>query len=140
MTVLVACALGLGCSDEAPVAGGELCVPQAIFPVDGGVEADNGCMGSSDPMVWRFEWTECPGATAYHVRSRSLVATLPDDYYNVQDSTLTQPYFERAELGFVLNESRTDWGWQVRAKVVGFWHEWSPMETYVFEPVNTDCP
>jgi hypothetical protein len=40
--------------------------------------------------------------------------------------------------GYVANQNRLDWKWWVRAQIGGQWGEWSGIETFDVEPVNSD--
>lgn len=41
--------------------------PMLISPANG-AKLDNGCKPTPDGITWDFDWSDVPGATAYHIR------------------------------------------------------------------------
>jgi len=109
-------------------------VPSLSAPA-AGAEMDNGCRNLSDPMRWRFEWGECPGADAYHLWVMGPSASIPLIDYGL----ITAPTFTKEDFGFVTDQNRLGWKWRVRARYGTTWAEWTPEQTFDVEPENSDC-
>jgi hypothetical protein len=119
---------GPGCSVVAPSA-----VPVPLAPLAGAV-LDNGCYDRTNAMTWSFDWSDVPGATAYHLFVQHATAPIP----LVDDATIATSSFEYTSSGaYTLNLD--GWQWKVRAQVGGTFGDWSPVTTFAVEPIDTDC-
>ena len=110
------------------------CVPNLVSPAEGAT-LDNGRTDHTDDIVWDFDWSDCAGATQYHLYVIKSGASIPvvdkDDipassYHHVQSGA----YISAANL--------TGWTWKVRARVGGAWNDWSPTRSFSVEPPDTD--
>jgi hypothetical protein len=115
-------------------AGPTPCVPNLVSPAEGAT-LDNGRTNHTDDIVWDFDWSDCAGATQYHLYVIKSGASIPvvnkDDipassYHHVQGGA----YISTANL--------TGWTWRVRARVGGTWNDWSPTRSFSVEPPDTD--
>jgi hypothetical protein len=110
-------------------------VPELLAPEEGAV-MDNGRTDRQDAIVWDFDWTDCEGATQYHLYVKGANALYP-----VIDDVLTQSSYRMVSQGsYIIESNRFGWVWQVRAQVNGSWGDWSPERTFDVEPLNTDPP
>ena len=114
-----------------PLAG---CVPQMLIPIEGAV-LDNGCSDFSEPIVWDFEWSECPEAQSY-----ALYVTGPNATVPVVDTQVSTTNFQHQSTGYIVEQNSLGWRWKVRAMQNGEWGEWSPEQLFDIEPPDTDCP
>jgi hypothetical protein len=115
-------------------AGPTPCVPNLVSPAEGAT-LDNGRTDHTDDIVWDFDWSDCAGATQYHLYVIKSGASIPvvdkDDipassYHHVQSGA----YIPAANL--------TGWTWKVRARVGGAWNDWSLTRSFSVEPPDTD--
>ena len=111
------------------------CVPSLISPAPGAL-MDNGRQDYLDSVTWDFDWSDCPGATAYHLYVIGAAATIP----TIDNSMLTSSSYHHVAITFIADVNRLNWTWKVRAKVNGQWGEWSETRLFDIEPVNTDPP
>jgi hypothetical protein len=110
--------------------------PMLISPANGAT-MDNGCSPKADGITWDFDWSDVPGATAYHLRVwRNPAIPLIN---NMSISTSSFNYVS-APSDHIINANLGGWGWMVRAKVRGVWGPWSARRTFRVEKLNTDCP
>jgi hypothetical protein len=122
--------------DTDPTGDPSVPVPELISPAEGAV-LDNGRTDRLNLEVWDFDWSDCPGATHYHLYVQHQGAPNPV----INRSDLTQSSYHMATLGsYVADLNRFDWTWKVRAEVGGVWGCYSPERTFEVEPVNTDPP
>jgi hypothetical protein len=108
-----------------------ICVPSLISPANG-AKLDNARYDQLDNRVWNFDWSNCAGATQYHLyvrRSSSASATIDED-----DLASSNYQFVREWADAHL----TGWKWKVRAKVGGVWGAWSPERSFTLEEPNSD--
>jgi hypothetical protein len=125
--LLVAMILATGCGSQ--------CVPSLVSP-DIGAEMDNGCEDRSDGVVWNFDWSDCPSASAYHLFVQGSNASIP-----VIDDITTESSFRHESPGsFIINKHLLGWKWKVRAKVNDTWGDWTAEQSFDVESINTDCP
>ena len=123
---LIACLVG-------PVAA--VTCTELVTPNPGDV-LDNGCIDRSDSIHWAFDWTDCPGATAYHLYVQHAGALGPA----IDDNTLLSSDYVSDEAGsYILDAKRFDWRWKVQAFVDGQWGEWTAERSFDVEPLSTDC-
>jgi hypothetical protein len=117
--------------DETGCSIAQLLIPVLFFPSADAL-LDNGCTDFSDPLIWDFDWSEVPGATAYHLYVIASGYQIPviDDEAVVSSSY----HFESGYAG------TGPFLWKVRANVDGIWRDWSEERTFYAEPVDTDCP
>ena len=109
--------------------------PTLIAPLEGAI-MDNGCADQSDDMIWDFVWSNCPGATQYHLYVYYPGAQIPFiDNPNITDSF----YHSICSPCYVAEGNRFGWTWKVRAMIGGQWGEWSDSLTFDVEPLNSDC-
>jgi hypothetical protein len=109
--------------------------PKLLSPANG-AEMDNGCRDRSNGITWDFDWSDVPGASAYHLRVWKNPA-LP--VVNKMNLALSDFHFDDPQ-SFIINSNRLGWRWRVRAKVRGVWGPWSRIGVFRVERLNTDCP
>ena len=109
--------------------------PQLITPVNGAV-MDNGCRDRSNGVTWDFDWSDVPGASAYHIRVWKNPA-LP--VVNKMD-VATSNYQSDSPQSYIINSNLLGWRWRVRAKRGGVWGPWSRTGVFRVERLNADCP
>jgi hypothetical protein len=112
----------------------DLSVPTLLTPANGAI-LDNGCFDFSEPQIWDFDWSDTPGATAYHLHvmrsgSQTPVIDLPG---------LTRSSDQRATNSFVGEPFLNGWQWRVRAEIQGTYRDWSATRSFSVEPPDTDC-
>jgi len=130
----LALALLVALAAAESTAAAQVPIPELISPEEGAV-LDNGRTDRLNYVVWDFDWSDCPGATAYHLYVIGATASIPV----IDNAGLTQSAYHTAQLGsYVTDFNRFDWTWKVRAQVGGVWGDWSPERTFDVEPVNTD--
>lgn len=113
----------------------EECIPKLISPSNGAV-LDNGCYGWSNLKTWNFDWSDCPGATCYHLYVRQYPnATIPI----IDNNDITISNYTYKGYGYVIDINRFNWKWKVRAMVNGQWGPWSEERTFDVEPIDSDC-
>lgn len=111
------------------------CIPSLISPEEGAV-LDNGREDRLDDIVWDFDWSDCPGATRYHLYVEGPGALIPIIDDGIGDSS----YHHVSPGSYIIGRNRFDWTWRIRAELDGQWGEWSQICTFDVEPVNTDPP
>jgi len=109
--------------------------PKLISPVNGAV-MDNGCQDKSNGVTWDFDWSDVPGATAYHIKVWKNPA-LP--VVNKMDVATSDYHYDSPQT-YIINSNLTGWRWQVRAKAGGVWGPWSKIGYFSVERLNADCP
>lgn len=109
--------------------------PMLISPVNGAV-MDNGCQDRSNGVTWDFDWSDVPGATAYHLRVWHNPALPVVNNMSIPASS----YHYDSPGTYVINSNLNGWRWMVRAKVKGVWGPWSIVRVFRVERLNTDCP
>ena len=109
--------------------------PKLLSPANGEV-VDNGCRDRSNGITWDFDWSDVPGATAYHIRVWRNPALPVVNQTNVASSE----YHHDSPQSFIINTNLTGWRWRVRARVGGVWGPWSRTGLFRAERLNTDCP
>jgi formylglycine-generating enzyme required for sulfatase activity len=129
-------ALGVGVLGAWLVAGSASAqsVPTLLSPAAGAV-LDNGCTNGANPRVWNFDWTDCAGAQAYHLRVERTGAAQPE--VNLNNLLLSSHTY--SNLAWVGNNILTGWTWTVRAKIGGVWGAWSAARPFSVERGNRDC-
>ena len=111
------------------------CIPELLSP-SRGVLLDNGRTDRSDAIEWTFDWTDCPGASAYSILVYGPGATIP-----AVDTTTSQSSFQQFECGaYIIPSNASKWRIFLRAMVDGVWGNWSLAYNFDVEPVNTDPP
>ena len=108
--------------------------PTLITPVNGAV-MDNGCRDRSNGITWDFDWSDVPGATAYHIRVWKNPALPVVNQMNVA----TSDYHHDRPQSYIINSNLLGWRWRVRAKAGGVWGPWSKIGFFRAERLNTDC-
>ncbi len=108
------------------------CLPTLVSPSDGAT-LDNGRTDGADDIVWDFDWSNCPGATKYHlyVKTSAWSGTVDRD-----DIAVSQ--YRHTSNGYIASHNLTGWTWRVRVRVAGAWSSWSPARSFQVEPPNTD--
>lgn len=109
--------------------------PKLISPANGEV-MDNGCQDKSNGVTWDFDWSDVPGATAYHIRVWKNPALPVVNKMDVASSD----YNHDSPQTYIINSNRLGWRWRVRAKAGGAWGPWSKIGFFHAEKLNTDCP
>ncbi len=110
--------------------------PMLISPANGAV-MDNGCSPKANGITWDFDWSDVPGATAYHIRVWHNPAIPLINNMGVASSSL---HHVSAPSDYIANTNLSGWRWMVRAKVRGVWGAWSSVRSFRVEKLNTDCP
>ena len=110
--------------------------PMLISPANGAV-MDNGCAPKPDGITWDFDWSDVPGATAYHLRVWRNPAIPLINNIGVPGSSF---HYVSAPSDHIINANLNGWRWMVRAKVRGVWGPWSIVRWFRVERLNTDCP
>lgn len=119
-----------------PTPGSTSCVPSLVSPEEGTV-LDNGRTDRLDDVVWDFDWSDCEGASRYHLYVLHPGATFP----LIDDANVPVSYYHDVGAGaYIIEANRFGWTWKVRAMAGGEWGEWSETRTFDVEPVNTDPP
>jgi hypothetical protein len=89
-------------------------------------------------MVWDFDWSDCEGATQYHLYVASHLSL---DHPVIDDDEVPMSAYHEVWSGsYVIDQNRFGWVWKVRAMVGGQWGEWSELRTFDVEPVDSDPP
>jgi hypothetical protein len=110
--------------------------PALVSPLQGAV-LDNGCLDPqpAGSIEWDFDWTDVPGATAYHLYVMGATALIPV----IDRASLLTSFYHYSNPGGVIPEAnRYGWAWRVRALVAGTWTAWSQEWTFDVAP-PTDC-
>jgi len=106
---------------------------ESISPEQGAI-LDNRRRDRPDGIVWDFDWSDCAGATKYHLY--------------VIGGNATSPVIDNADIGtssyryvsdpgsYITVRNRYNWTWKVRAMVGGQWGEWT--ETRTFDVTSED--
>jgi hypothetical protein len=110
--------------------------PMLISPVNGAL-MDNGCKPKADGITWDFDWSDVPGATAYHIRVWKNPALPLINNMSVAASSF---HYASAPADHIINTNLTGWRWMVRAKFGTAWGPWSRVRYFRVERLNTDCP
>jgi hypothetical protein len=110
--------------------------PQLISPASGAL-MDNGCSPKHDGITWDFDWSDVPGATAYHLRVWHNPALPLINNVGIATSDF---HYVSAPSDYIANTNLGGWHWMVRAKVRGVWGPWSSQRFFRVEKLNTDCP
>ena len=110
--------------------------PMLISPAANAV-MDNGCSPKQDGITWDFDWSDVPGATAYHIRVWKNPAIPLINNMSVPSSSFN---YVSAPSDHIINTNLTGWRWMVRAKVHGVWGPWSAQRFFRVARLNTDCP
>ena len=110
------------------------CVPEMVSPLEGAT-LDNGCTNKTEPIVWEFEWSACPGAQSYDLFVIGASAKYP-----LIDIRIPNTSYLSQKTGYIADQNRLEWGWKVRAMQNDVWGEWTPVRTFDAEPLDTDCP
>ena len=111
-----------------------LCIPVLVSP-DRGAILDNGCLNRSDSIIWDFDWSDCPGATQYHLYVIGSNARLPI----IDNSNMVSSSYSYICIGcYIIDVNRLGWHWKVRAMVNGVWGSWSSEQTFDIEPLDLD--
>jgi hypothetical protein len=111
------------------------CTPTLVAPAEGAT-MDNGRYDSLDPEIWNFNWSDCPGATHYHLWVRHPLAMVP----KIFEDDLTVSEYKFVGLGYTPPAYENGWEWKARAKIGGAWGAWSSIRTFDVEPADTDSP
>lgn len=105
------------------------CIPDLLSPKPSGVLA-NGRHDQPREHIWEFDWSDCSGATEYHLYVKAPGAT----FALVDDDTLKKSWAGyHFSFGYSPEHKRRGWMWRVRAKTEGRWGEWSELRTFDLE-------
>ena len=110
--------------------------PVLVSPANGTL-MDNGCSPRRDGITWDFDWSDVPGATAYHLRVWKNPALPLINNMSVPSSSF---HYASGPSDYIANTNLAGWRWMVRAKVGGIWGPWSLLRSFRVEKLNTDCP
>ena len=110
--------------------------PPMLISSANGAMMDNGCQDKSNGLTWDFDWSDVPGATAYHIRVWRNPAIPAINNMAVVSSSFNYD----SPQTHIINQNRVGWQWRVRAKVGGHWGPWSARRFFRVERLNTDCP
>ena len=110
--------------------------PMLVSPANGAV-MDNGCKPTANGITWDFDWSDVPGATAYHLRVARNPAIPLINNMSIASSSFS---YVSAPSDHIINANLQGWRWMVRAKVRGGWGPWSRVRSFRVEKLNTDCP
>jgi hypothetical protein len=108
--------------------------PTLQTPVNGAL-MDNGCHDKSNGVTWDFDWSDVPGATAYHLRVWRN-PNLP--VINEMNVPASQFHYDSPQT-YIINANTTGWHWMVQARVGRRWGPWSRVGTFRVERLDTDC-
>jgi hypothetical protein len=107
-------------------------VPALISSAKGALK-DNGRTDFKDYIVWDFDWPDVPGASQYQ-----LYVIGPHAIYPAVNSQTAFSSYHYVNVGYIENQNCRGWTWKFRSQVDGQWGEWSEVEAFDIEPVNTD--
>ncbi len=113
----------------------ELCTPVQTSPQPN-EEMDNGCRNENNRLRWRFRWTACDSAEEYQIKVRH------DDLGLIHNATTTNlsSTYTHPDGEYFENQSHlSGWEWQVRAKTLGTWGQWTGNRSFNLEEVDSDC-
>lgn len=130
--LLTGAGCGGGSSPQAPSPAAPACVPVLLSP-DNGAVLDNGRTDFTDPIVWDFDWSDCPRATGYH-----LIVIGPTGSASIDETTIRESSFRFQACNFVAPAVTSNWSWRVRAGTDGLWGDWSTTRNFSLEPHDTD--
>jgi len=100
-----------------------------ISPEEGEI-LDNGRTDRLDDIIWDFDWSDCEGATQYHLYVFHLGSINP---VIDNDNIISSSYHAVSHGSYIVEENRYGWTWKVRAKVNGRWGNWSQIRTFDVE-------
>jgi len=123
-------------STPALLVSSPLSAPMLISPANGAI-LDNGCSPKPNGITWDFDWSDVPGATAYHIRVWKNPALPLINNMNVPSSSFN---YVSPPTDYIANTNLGGWRWMVRAKVRNVWGPWSSVRSFRVEKLNTDCP
>ena len=112
----------------------QLPAPKLLSPVNA-ARLDNGCRDKSNGIKWDFDWSEVPGASAYHLRVWRNPALPVVNQINLAAAD----YHYDSPQSYISSNNLTGWRWRVRARVGGVWGPWSRIGFFSVEQLNTDC-
>ena len=118
-----------------PTSAQSSCIPSPISPQPDAV-LDNGRIDRDDYIVWDFDWSDCPGATQYHLYVFHIGSQFPVIDRFISSSS----YHYECQGCYITEQNRVNWTWKVRAYVNNQWGAWSETRIFSVEPVNTDPP
>jgi hypothetical protein len=110
-----------------------ICVPNLTSPANGAT-LDNGRTDGQNNIVWDFNWSDCPGATQYHLYVIKSGAANPV----INKNDIAGSSYHHVSSGYIPSANLTGWTWKVRARVGGTWGPWSPTRSFQVEAPNTD--
>jgi hypothetical protein len=131
---LVLALLGILAACKSPTEP-DVVAPLLISPPAGAL-LDNGCFSGGDPMVWEFDWSDVPGASAYHLYVTHPAAGDP----GIDQTGLGTSSYQFNRPAVTAGSFLQGWEWRVRAELRGSFQAWSRTGTFNVEPPNTDCP
>lgn len=123
--------LGVFKPPEEPPLQESACVPELILPGEW-FTLDNGTIDHKKPIVWNFDWADCPGATEYNLRILGPSGQISRNYEGIADSE----YRHVVWGAYITAPHCYGWGWKVRAKVNGEWDKWSETRGFDVRPLQ----
>ncbi len=117
--------------DEPPVTipGPELVKNATVAAVE------NGSLDGSQLTVWKFDWSDVPEATQYHL----FVTSWTEESWVIDDPTLTSSSFRFESVWRDTGVNYVN-QWKVRALVNGTWSDWSEERTFTVAPLDDIKP
>ena len=113
-----------------------MCIPSLISPGEGAI-LDNGRADRADDIMWDFDWSDCQGATEYHL----YVIHSGSEFPVIDNDRIAHSHYSDISSGsYIIEGNRYGWKWKVRAKMDGQWGEWSEVGSFDIEPCDTDPP
>ncbi|SEM92873.1 hypothetical protein [Nitrosomonas marina] len=110
---------------------GNLCKVTLITPDDNGTLNQQRLSDGRVETAWRFSWSECPGATKYH-----LYVVGPETMNPLVDINILEAPMYLARSTHYGITSLKGWTWKVRAYVNGKWGDWSESRAFNVSPVG----
>jgi hypothetical protein len=105
-----------------------------LTPAEGAV-LQNSCGDVNESFVWDFDWTDVPGATAYHLLAS---APAPSSLW-IEPRSLPSSSFRFTAVGPISDADRLGWRWRVRARVNDVWGDWTEERAFDVESEHAAC-
>ena len=122
---------------------GRSCAPTLLSPSRGDV-LDNGRRDRTDGIIWRFSWSLCAQAVRYRLVVQSATASFPvvmeEALFNGEEVSEDPVYVFDSPDGFIINERRMGWTWEVTAIFERDVEGPPATGTFDVEPLDTDPP
>lgn len=106
------------------------CQVALVSPKDNATLSQRRIENGKIETAWNFSWSECPGATKYHLYVIGPQALNPI----VDIDTLETPKYLEKSTHYGVTSLR-GWTWKVRAYVGDSWEDWSETRTFNVSPI-----